>query len=225
MLPLYIFDIDSTLIKPYNYNSVFQVREGLYDKNLLTPLFDTCQIAIASFNNEQMPGTINGKRLGRTILDIQHKTGDSRTSVPDDFIQAWIPNSIEEMNAWGKNMHIKLILEAYVKKWGRKPPKIYFWDDRCVNVYLASKLGITTYLVNSGLTSVNIFKCPRILIKTVISVNKRNLYTCISTHLRNFSNNIDTIDTHLFAVYTFDKDELLTFINGLRTCNITFKIY
>lgn len=224
MVPLYIFDIDNTLIKPNNYTSIKQVYNGLYDKTLLTPLFDKYQIAIASYNNEKMGGSINGHKLARTILDIQHKNGNSINCVPDEFIQAWIPNSIKEMNKWGKNIHIKLIIQAYIQKWGNPPLQIYFWDDRCENVYLASKLGITAYLVNNGLLSKNIYKCPTVLIKTLITINSRILYTFINSRFRVFSKNIINIDQNLFAIYTFDKNELVYFINELRNLNIQFKI-
>ena len=34
---LIVFDIDATLLRYDNYETIEQIRDGLYDKNLLTP--------------------------------------------------------------------------------------------------------------------------------------------------------------------------------------------
>ncbi|KKK72722.1 hypothetical protein LCGC14_2901020, partial [marine sediment metagenome] len=154
-----IFDIDATLLPPQIYTNPEHVRQGLYDPELLTPFFTNSkyQIAIASFNHDVFGnGPYGGRRLGRVILDLQHPAGSSKQSVEDDFIQAWAFPTMELMDRYGKNEHIRQILNVYRKKYGQSPPAILFYDDNIHNVYLAGKSGIRVYWVTAGLTRNNI---------------------------------------------------------------------
>jgi hypothetical protein len=103
---LVIFDIDATLLIPSIYHSPDNVHEGLYDDQLLTLFLANpkYQVALASFN-ESPTGLLiyGGRRLGRTILDLQHPTGDSRQNVQDEFIQAWQFPTAQQMDRHGKN--------------------------------------------------------------------------------------------------------------------------
>ena len=184
---LLIFDIDKTLLEPQACTTPDQVRQSLYDSKLLTSFFNPkYQIAIASYNHdistrEASPrsvvrfadaapqlapfvgggghGVYGGRRLGRIILDLQHPSGSSKQAVEDGFIQAWVYPTMELMDRYGKNEHIRRILTIYRKKYGRDPAEIFFYDDLIHNVYLASTSGIRAYWVTAGLTRNNIHRC------------------------------------------------------------------
>ncbi len=179
---LVIFDIDTTLLKPNVYQTIDQVSQGLYDKQLLTPFLDNpkYQVAIASYNHDVNPQYLGGRRLGRAILDLQHPTGSSHHDVEDEFIQAWMLSSLQLVNQHGKNEHISRILDAYRKKYGTVNPMVLLYDDRIENVYLAGKNGIRAYWVTNGLTRENIHTYSQIGNRVQFSIVKGDISQCVS---------------------------------------------
>ena len=189
---LIVFDIDATLLKPAVYHNTEEVRKGLYDVNLLTTFLVSSdyQVAIASYNRDVYPktGPIGGRRLGRLILDLQDPVGDSHISVEDDFIQAWQYKTYEDMEKFGKNKHLQIIIDAYKKKYNIYPKEISFFDDLIHNVYLANKIGVYGYWVTNGLTKNTISSYIRIGLQVFFKVSDENAFIhFIKNNSGNFS--------------------------------------
>jgi hypothetical protein len=180
---LIIFDIDSTLVRPAEYYTTAEISAGMYDTGVMTYFLASKnhQVAIASFNQDIHNGAApyGGKRFGRLILDIQHPTGDSAACVEDDFIQAWRYPTMQQLILYGKNDHIKLIIEAYNRKYRRPPAEITLYDDCIENVYLANRIGVTAWWVVGGLRRDNILRLPRISDRFTFTITEGDIGECI----------------------------------------------
>jgi len=208
LLPvLVIFDIDETLLIPDIYSSIAQISKGLYDNKLLSKILinPNYQVAIASFNNNgtEYNPNYNGFKLARAILDIQHPIGDSRTSVPNDFIQAWIFSNITDIQKYGKNVHLQMIKEAFRQKYKEYPITTVLYDDNLLNVYMARLFGISSKWVSTGLTrdNINIFFTigDRILFKiNNIKLFNKNVYDKYKNYIE-----IEKYDEHVMTFYLY----------------------
>lgn len=234
---LLIFDIDATLLKPGIYIDSEGIRKGLYDDQLLTNLLinPNYQLALASFNHDTKNAgvPIGGRRLGRTILDLQHPSGDSRKNVEDEFIQAWSFSTLELMSKYGKNEHIRRIVDAYHQKYGQSPRVVALYDDNIENVYLASKNGIYSYWVTTGLTRKNINLFTAIGNRVQFSARENQLIKC--TLLQVFSPYIHknrqtaNITSPLYTLYLPPNPEnarnvYQEFLQQVRRCGISIHI-
>ena len=230
---LIVFDIDATLIRPSIYHSVEDIKRGLYDDKLLTPFLSdpAYQVALASFNQEE-PTTqpIGGRRLGRIILDLQHPYGNSFAQIPDEFIQAWMYPSMEQINKYGKNNHLELIINAYIKKYKTRPAKIIFYDDSIDNVYLARKRGVMSFWVPQGLTLARINNCiqigHRILFSTNGQIGKCGLQAFVSfIYIHSRLPNTDPVYSFYLFVEKERAQQLYTsFIEYMNKCGINIQI-
>jgi len=162
---LLIFDIDNTLLTPSYYMNLNDIRNGLYDLNLLKSFVNSnkYQIGIASLNHDlyesEKGAPLFGYRLARAILDSVYLNGNSNSSIEPDFIQAWRNLEYPEFL---KEKHLRKIIHAYFKKYNAYPPRIIYYDDQIEQIHMANKLGIKAYWCPEGLTRNNIDHLIRI---------------------------------------------------------------
>jgi len=232
---LIIFDIDETLLKPNSYKSIDAISQGLYDNTLLREILTDkrYQVAIASFNTDIGPQTIGGGRLARAILDI-NLGGDSSFSVPDDFIEAWVFRTYPEIFEYRKNVHINRILQAYVNKYGKKPPVTYFYDDQIENVYSANKNGIVGFWCNTGVTSQNLRNFIRL--GTIVRFTTFGiLENWFNSALKEFAsilrrqpvvtdNGLNVYNIYLPQHKKFAQTWWYSFVEMLKKCKVNFTV-
>ena len=230
---LLVFDIDATLLRYDNYKTIEQIRDGLYDKNLLTPYLGNSnyQVALASFNNDAINNPYyNGFRLGRAILDIQHHSGNSNERVSDEFIQAWIFNEIEYTTIYGKNFHLKNLVLAFQKKYGKNPEKVILYDDNIINCFLANKMNVTSFYVTDGLTKANINKLETIKNRVLINIKNNTVFFDCMKYLEKYiypqNFNFDSVIIHLYlpSPKEYGKKIFKEFLTKLNNCNIRYNI-
>ena len=137
---------------------------------------------------------------------------------------------------YGKNMHIKRILDAYVAKYKSEPEQILFYDDSILNVYLSYKLGvpIRSYWISDkhqGLTRANLDTLDEIgNLLEFKTVNGAQLSRCPGiSEYPYMIHRYNYFDGTLYKLYLpRDKDRanaaFKEFIKIIKLCNINIKI-